>query len=147
MDVPPGDPAAFEAARIEAGVPAMGREITDKTIPQEAGALVEHAVSFTKGCYTGQELVARLDARGNNVARRLRGVVLPPAATKAGPGIGARLRRARDRPTDERGMVATVLRTGRPRLLEAATWSPLRLPPWRRTTARREIRELPLSIG
>jgi len=71
-----GDAAAFEAARIEAGVPAMGRELTDKTIPQEAGNLVEHAVSFTKGCYTGQELVARLDSRGGNVARRLRGVVL-----------------------------------------------------------------------
>ena len=45
----------------------MGRELTDKTIPQEAGSLVEHTVSFTKGCYTGQELVARLDARGANV--------------------------------------------------------------------------------
>ncbi len=78
-DVPLGDPAAFEVARIEAGVPAMGRELTDKTIPQEAGSLVEHTVSFTKGCYTGQELVARLDARGGNVARRLRGVVFDPA--------------------------------------------------------------------
>jgi folate-binding protein YgfZ len=79
-DVPLGDPAAFEAVRIEAGVPAMGRELTDKTIPQEAGNLVEHTVSFTKGCYTGQELVARLDARGANVARRLRGVVVGPSA-------------------------------------------------------------------
>jgi folate-binding protein YgfZ len=74
-----GDPSAFEAARIEAGVPAMGRELTDKTIPHEAGSLVEHTVSFTKGCYTGQELVARLEARGANVARRLRGVVVDPA--------------------------------------------------------------------
>lgn len=80
LDVPLGDPAAFEAARIEAGVPALGRELTDKTIPQEAGALVEHTVSFTKGCFTGQELVARLDARGGNVAWRLRGVVLAPEA-------------------------------------------------------------------
>jgi folate-binding protein YgfZ len=75
-----GDPAAFEVARIEAGLPAMGRELTAKTIPQEAGSLSEHAVSFTKGCYTGQELVARLDARGGNVAWRLRGVVLEPSA-------------------------------------------------------------------
>jgi len=66
LDVPFGDPAAFEAARIEAGVPALGRELTEKTIPQEAGSLVE--------------LVARLDARGGNVAWRLRGVVLDPAA-------------------------------------------------------------------
>lgn len=78
LDALAGNPAAFEAARIEAGVPAMGRELTDKTIPQEAGLLVEHAVSFSKGCYTGQELVARLDARGGNVARRLRGVVGDP---------------------------------------------------------------------
>ena len=77
-DLRPGDPSAFEAARIEAGVPAMGRELTDKTIPHEAGSLVAHTVSFTKGCYTGQELVARLQARGANVARRLRGVVVDP---------------------------------------------------------------------
>jgi folate-binding protein YgfZ len=78
LAVPFGDPAAFEAARIEAGVPAMGRELTEKTIPQEAGDLVGHTVSFTKGCFTGQELVARLDARGGNVAWRLRGLVLAP---------------------------------------------------------------------
>ena len=36
---------------------------------------MERSVSFTKGCYTGQELVARLDARGNNVPRRLVGVI------------------------------------------------------------------------
>jgi folate-binding protein YgfZ len=79
LDVPLGDPGAFEVARIEAGVPAMGRELTEKTIPQEAGNLVEHTVSFTKGCYAGQELVARLDARGGKVAWRLRGVVLDSA--------------------------------------------------------------------
>jgi folate-binding protein YgfZ len=74
-----GDRSGFEAARIEAGVPAMGHELTEKTIPHEAGSLVEHTVSFTKGCYTGQELVARIESRGANVARRLRGVVVDPA--------------------------------------------------------------------
>src|ERR1700748_1757567 len=49
----------------------MGAELTDKTIPGETG-LIELTVSFTKGCYTGQELVARIDSRGSNVARRLR---------------------------------------------------------------------------
>lgn len=78
-EVPLGDPGAFKAARIEAGMPEMGRELTERTIPHEAGLLVEHTVSFTKGCYTGQELVARLEARGANVARKLRGVVLDPA--------------------------------------------------------------------
>ena len=66
---------AWEAARIEAGVPVMGREVTENTIPAEAG-LVERSVSFTKGCFTGQELVARLDSRGTKVARRLCGIVL-----------------------------------------------------------------------
>jgi folate-binding protein YgfZ len=73
---------AVEACRIAAGIPAMGAELTDKTIAAEAH-LVERAVSFTKGCYTGQELVARLDARGSNVARRLVGVVAPGTADGA----------------------------------------------------------------
>jgi tRNA-modifying protein YgfZ len=67
---------AVEACRIVSGIPVMGTELTNKTIAAEAG-LVERTVSFTKGCYTGQELVARLDARGSNVARRLVGVVAP----------------------------------------------------------------------
>jgi folate-binding protein YgfZ len=66
-----------EACRIASGIPAMGSELTDRTIAAEAG-LVERAVSFTKGCYTGQELIARLDSRGNNVPRRIIGVVGDP---------------------------------------------------------------------
>lgn len=61
----------LERLRIEAGVPAMGTELTDRTIPAEAG-VVERSVSFTKGCFTGQELVARIDSRGGNVPRHLR---------------------------------------------------------------------------
>jgi tRNA-modifying protein YgfZ len=64
----------LERARIEAGVPKMGSELTESTIPAEAG-IVERSVSFTKGCFTGQELVARIDSRGGNVPRHLRGVV------------------------------------------------------------------------
>jgi folate-binding protein YgfZ len=67
---------AVEACRIVSGLPAMGTELTEKTIAAEAG-LVGRTVSFTKGCYTGQELVARLDARGSNVPRRLVGLVAP----------------------------------------------------------------------
>ncbi len=67
---------AVEACRITSGIPAMGTELTNKTIAAEAG-LVERTVSFTKGCYTGQELVARIDARGSNVPRRLVGLVAP----------------------------------------------------------------------
>ena len=80
--VPAGDALGFEVARIEAGEPAMGREITERTIPQEAG-IVGRTVSFTKGCYTGQELVARIEARGNRVPRRLVGIVV------AGDGVVA----------------------------------------------------------
>jgi folate-binding protein YgfZ len=81
--VPQVGPEAYEALRIEAGVPRMGAEIDASTIPAAAG-IVERTASFTKGCYTGQELVARIDSRGSKVPRRLRGVVvatnvLPPA--------------------------------------------------------------------
>ena len=68
-----GDHAEYERRRIEAGVPALGRELDGDTIPAEAGArVIEKSVSFTKGCYTGQELVARVDSRGSNTPRRLR---------------------------------------------------------------------------
>ncbi len=71
---------AYEAARIEAGFPRHGAELDERTVPAEAG-LVEASVSFTKGCYTGQELVARIDSRGSNVPRHLRGLRLSgPAA-------------------------------------------------------------------
>ena len=72
-------PDVVEACRIVSGIPAMGAELTAKTIAVVAGP-VERTVSFTKGCYTGQELVARLDARGSNVARRLVGVVASSGA-------------------------------------------------------------------
>ena len=75
----------WEAARIEAGVPMGGREVTESTIAAEVG-LVARTVSFTKGCFTGQELVARLDSRGSKVARRLRGLVV---ADGARPPVGA----------------------------------------------------------
>ena len=60
-----------EAARISAGVPGYA-DVAGR-IPGET-ELVPVAVSFTKGCYTGQELVARIDSRGNNVPRLLRWV-------------------------------------------------------------------------
>ena len=84
-DVPEADLEAYEVRRIEAGLPCMGAELTERTIPAEAG-VVDASVSFTKGCYTGQELVARIDARGGNVPRRLRGVVV---STNALPPPGA----------------------------------------------------------
>jgi folate-binding protein YgfZ len=60
----------LERLRIEAGTPRFGREIDDRVLPAEAG-LTERAVSFTKGCYPGQEPIARQHYRGK-VNRRLR---------------------------------------------------------------------------
>ena len=72
--------AAAECVRIESGRPRFGIDIDDSTIPQEAG-LNERAVSFTKGCYVGQETVARLHWRGKP-NRHLRGLRLSaPART------------------------------------------------------------------
>lgn len=73
LEVRVADEATYERARIEAGVPRQGVDVDERTIPQEAG-LERTAVSFTKGCFVGQELVCRIDTRGhvNRVLRRLR---------------------------------------------------------------------------
>jgi folate-binding protein YgfZ len=65
------DDDELEARRIAAGVPRLGRELDESTIPAAAG-IVDRSVSFTKGCYTGQELVARIDSRGDRVPSKLR---------------------------------------------------------------------------
>jgi folate-binding protein YgfZ len=62
--------ADLERLRIEAGTPLFGREIDDRVLPAEAG-LDERAISFTKGCYPGQEPIARQHYRGK-VNRKLR---------------------------------------------------------------------------
>ena len=77
---------AVEILRIEAGVPRFGAEMTTETMPAEAG-VVEDAVSFTKGCYIGQETVARLHYKGKP-NRHLRGLRLSAAAE---PGAALRL--------------------------------------------------------
>lgn len=86
VEVPAGLATATEAdlelLRILCGVPVMGAELDERTIPAEAG-IVDRSVSFTKGCYTGQELVARIDSRGGNVPRHLRRLT---AASVLSPG-------------------------------------------------------------
>jgi folate-binding protein YgfZ len=77
---------AAEILRIEAGTPRFGAEIGTETMPAEAG-IVEQAVSFTKGCYIGQETVARLHYKGRP-NRHLRGLRLSGAAE---PGAALRL--------------------------------------------------------
>jgi len=77
----PAGLAAWEVARIEAGRPEWGLDVDDGTIPQEANLDELHAISYTKGCYTGQEVVARVHFRGH-VNRHLRGLHFHAA----GPG-------------------------------------------------------------
>ncbi len=74
---------ALETRRIEAGIPRYGADITEKTLPQETGQM--QALSFTKGCYIGQEVVERIRSRGH-VNRMLVGLLLegkqkPPPET------------------------------------------------------------------
>ena len=70
-DVSAVEPEALEAHRIGCGFPRMGVDIDDRTIPAEA-EIVDFTVSFAKGCFTGQELVARMDSRGSSAPRYLR---------------------------------------------------------------------------
>ena len=90
LPFPDGDEAAAEILRVELGRPRYGVDLDDSVIPQEAG-LNERAVSFTKGCYVGQETVARLYYRGKP-NRRLRGLRLSaPAPSGAELRLGSRV--------------------------------------------------------
>ena len=80
---PPVGPEATEILRIEAGRPRFGAEMDTTTMPAEAG-IVERAVNFEKGCYIGQETVARLHYRGKP-NRHLRGLHLSAPAPSGTP--------------------------------------------------------------
>jgi tRNA-modifying protein YgfZ len=81
----PAGSAALELVRILAGWPRLGAEIDDKTIPQEVRFDEIEGVSYTKGCYTGQETVARLHFRGHT-NRQLRGLLFDPEPPSAPAG-------------------------------------------------------------
>ena len=81
--VPAVPEAAAEVLRIERGRPRYGVDMSDENLPGEAG-IVERAVSFTKGCYVGQEPVARMFHKGHP-NRHLRGLAL---AAPVEPGVG-----------------------------------------------------------
>jgi folate-binding protein YgfZ len=83
LDLPTASEEAAECLRIESGRPRLGFELDGTTIPQEAG-LNERAVSFTKGCYVGQETVARLYYKGKP-NRHLRGLKLSSPAAHGDP--------------------------------------------------------------
>ena len=107
-ELPGASEETAECLRIESGRPRLGLDMGGTTIPQEAG-LNERAVSFTKGCYVGQETVARLHYKGKP-NRHLRGLRLSEPAAHGDPillgekevgtrGLGLRLPHPRpDRP-------------------------------------------------
>jgi tRNA-modifying protein YgfZ len=76
---------AYDYLRIEAGLPHFGRELTLDYIPLEAGLWAD--VSFNKGCYIGQEIIARMESRGKLAKRLVR--LRPKAAVDAGAEIMA----------------------------------------------------------
>jgi folate-binding protein YgfZ len=133
---------AYTAVRVEAGEPAMGEDVDESTIPQEAG-VVAAAVSFTKGCYLGQELVARIDSRGH-VNRHLRGVVLTENAL---PPAGAAVVVAGE-PVGVVSSVSESLHVGAPVALalvrrEVHPGAAVEIR-WPDGSARAQVRELPL---
>ena len=80
------DLGTADVLRIEAGMPVFGRDVTAENLPQEVGR-DDRAINFVKGCYLGQETVARIDALGH-VNKVLRGVKLPVGSI---PPVGSRL--------------------------------------------------------
>ncbi len=93
MGAPDLDPAVADVLRIEAGIPKFHRDMDEETIPLEAG-IEARAISLTKGCYVGQEVIIRVLHRGHGrVARKLVGLALddgiaPPTGTPV--AVGAR---------------------------------------------------------
>jgi len=83
----PLDPATFDVLRVESGRPAFPADLTQETIPLEAG-IEDRAISTTKGCYVGQEVIIRILHRGQGrVGRRLVGLAF--GSSGAPPGSGA----------------------------------------------------------
>ncbi|HKH43932.1 MAG TPA: glycine cleavage T C-terminal barrel domain-containing protein [Thermoanaerobaculia bacterium] len=91
---------ALEILRVEKGLPRFGREYGPENFPQETG--LEEAVSYTKGCYLGQEVVARIHYRGA-VQKVMRGLVFEGEAPEPGASLVAEGREA--------GTVASVVRS------------------------------------
>lgn len=89
-----GDAATLEVLRIEAGIPRVGAELDEEVFPAEA-RLVARAVSLTKGCFTGQEIVARIESRGqvnhHLVALRFDGDAAPEAGAELALADGRRV--------------------------------------------------------
>lgn len=134
---------AVTTVRIEGGEPKMGVDVDQKTIPQESG-LTAAAVSFTKGCYLGQELVARIDSRGH-VNRHLRGVavaenLLPPVG--AGLWAGGRMVGELSSVGESLELRAPVALAMVRREVEPGAFVEVR---WQGGSAKAEVRRLPMD--
>jgi aminomethyltransferase len=99
-ELPKVDEATFEVLRVEAGVPRYGVDMTETTIPLEAN--LDRAIHYQKGCYIGQEVIARATYRGQ-MAKRLTGLLLDEQA----PPAGTELRRGEKKV----GFVSSVVRS------------------------------------
>ena len=144
--VPVGYDAA-EVHRIEAGLPRPFREITDEYLPAETRQL-DRAVSFTKGCYLGQEVVERMRSRGQ-VARQLVGLTLEGDAV---PPSGAKLTSDQNQPV---GPLTSACRSitrdgviglGYVRTTSAAPGTSLQVG-WEDRSARAVVTDLPFTPG
>ena len=98
---------AWDIARVEAGRPEWGVDMDDNTIPQEANFDALHAISYTKGCYVGQETVARVHFRGH-VNKHLRGVRAAGMEPIHSARHAARRERHAGRRRSERGALARL---------------------------------------
>jgi aminomethyltransferase len=107
------DEDAAEVLRVEAGIPRFGAEVDEQVMPAEAN-LVERAVSFTKGCYVGQEPVARLHYRGhaNRTLRALGPAVVPGpgAVVVVGEREVGRVTSAIESPSLQRPLALAIVR-------------------------------------
>lgn len=105
------DTDVAEITRIEAGHPRFGSDMDEDTIPLEAG-IEDRAISLTKGCYVGQEIIIRVLHRGHGrVARRLVGLTFDRSGLPSAPGDAIR---AGDRPIGAITSVALSPALGRP---------------------------------
>ena len=141
---------AAECLRIESGRPRLGLDMDGDTIPQEAG-LNERAVSFTKGCYVGQETVARLHYKGKP-NRHLRGLRLAAPAERGdeillGDQVVGRSARPASRPASGRSRWRSC--GARPRPGDEVLVAGGHRPRWSscpsRVTERRDRRRAPRS--
>ncbi|TFG66827.1 MAG: hypothetical protein E4H28_00650 [Gemmatimonadales bacterium] len=96
LDLPSVSDEAWEVWRIERGIPQFGQDISKENLPPETD-LVAECVSFAKGCYTGQEVLARIHYRGH-VNRHLRGIHIP------GPTTGVALQTGDELMLDEKNI-------------------------------------------